>query len=158
MIRAAGPFFLLGKALGSLLLDRVDSDLDRLQAINDLMMTGQQAYGPSFTRTMNNALAASGRRRVRPIQTSLIRASVDISALASEHVRSPSFARRVGGLGLRILRQIADTSGASDLLSYLLFDGEFAAQLIELGRADARARHAELCALVADAGETYLAA
>jgi NTE family protein len=33
----------------------------------------------------------------------------------------------------------------SDLLSYLLFDGEFARQLIELGRDDARARHAELC-------------
>jgi NTE family protein len=35
----------------------------------------------------------------------------------------------------------------ADLLSYLLLDGEFAGQLIELGRADARAHHDELCRL-----------
>jgi hypothetical protein len=34
------------------------------------------------------------------------------------------------------------------LLSYLLFDGEFAGQLIEIGRADARAHHDALCQLV----------
>jgi NTE family protein len=39
-----------------------------------------------------------------------------------------------------------------------LFDGEFAAQLIELGRADARARHAELCALFAELTDDVQAA
>ena len=39
----------------------------------------------------------------------------------------------------------------ADLLSYLLFDGAFAGKLIELGRADARARHEELCAFFAAA-------
>jgi NTE family protein len=52
----------------------------------------------------------------------------------------------------RVLRQLAEGEPRSeaDLLSYLLFDGEFARRLIELGRADARARHAELCAFFED--------
>ena len=46
-----------------------------------------------------------------------------------------------------VVRRISEWEGAgeADLLSYILFDGEFAARLIELGRNDARARHAELC-------------
>lgn len=56
-----------------------------------------------------------------------------------------------GGLRVtrRLLRRIAEWEGAgeADLLSYLLFDGPFAARLIELGRRDADARHDELCAL-----------
>lgn len=42
-----------------------------------------------------------------------------------------------------------DPQRAGDLLGYLLFDGGFTSQLIEQGRADAKARHEELCALFA---------
>ena len=38
-------------------------------------------------------------------------------------------------------------------VSYVLFDGEFAGQLIELGRIDARARHDELCRFFEAPGE-----
>jgi NTE family protein len=38
----------------------------------------------------------------------------------------------------------------ADLASYLLFDGDFAHQLIELGRADARARRQELLEFFGD--------
>jgi len=46
------------------------------------------------------------------------------------------------------MRQLAEGGATrdADLVSYLLFDGEFAGRLVELGRADAKARHAELCA------------
>jgi NTE family protein len=48
----------------------------------------------------------------------------------------------------RVMRRLAegDEQREADFLSYLLFDGEFAGRLIEIGRADARARHEELCA------------
>ena len=77
----------------------------------------------------------------------LIRTSKDIGKIASEFASSPAFARRTGGAAGRLMRRLArrEAQDESDLLSYLLFDGEFARQLIELGRDDARARHAELC-------------
>ena len=45
------------------------------------------------------------------------------------------------------MRRIAesDSSNEADLLSYLLFDGPFASQLIELGRQDAAKQHDNLC-------------
>jgi NTE family protein len=136
-----GPFFLLGKALNALLLDRVDNDLDRLEAINELMEAGERSYGATFTSTLNRELAQAGREhRIRPVRAALVRASRDIGALAADYVRSSGFAKRVGGIAGRMMRRIAGASGEADLLSYLLFDGEFAAQMIELGRADARAR------------------
>ena len=53
------------------------------------------------------------------------------------------------------MRRLAEpeSRNEADLLSYLLFDGGFAGELIELGRADARARHGELCAFFAEARE-----
>ena len=54
----------------------------------------------------------------------------------------------------RLLHKVADENESeADLLSYLLFDGEFAAQLIELGRQDARAQHQELCQFFTEADD-----
>jgi NTE family protein len=87
-------------------------------------------------------------REMRPLRTILVRASQDIGKLCADFIRSPSFHRRVGGVLGRIMRRLSqgDEAREADLLSYLLFDGEFARILIEIGRADARARHEELCA------------
>ena len=47
------------------------------------------------------------------------------------------------------MKQLAEGEATreADLLSYLLFDGEFAGRLIDLGRHDAKLHHEELCAL-----------
>jgi len=142
-----GPLFLLGKALNALLLDRVENDIDRLERINRILLAGCKHYGPGFLDAINQELGSPpGELRTRPLKVVLIRASQDIGRLSAEFVRSPGFAKRVPGVLGRLMRRIAESSIEADLLSYLLFDGEFAAQLIELGRADARKRHAELCA------------
>ncbi|MCQ8140448.1 hypothetical protein, partial [Vibrio parahaemolyticus] len=74
-----------------------------------------------------------------------------LSRLAAEYVASRAFARRERGIIGRVMRCLADAgpTRTGDLLSYLLFDGGFAAELIALGKSDARARHSEICAFFA---------
>jgi NTE family protein len=144
-----GPLFLLGKTLNALLLDRIDTDLARVESINRMLAAGTQVYGKEFTPRINAALGHSPKRGLRPMRTLLVRASEDIGKLAAEFVRSKEFGR-TAGVTMRLLRRLADREARSesDLLSYVLFDGRFAAQLVELGRADAKKKHAELCEFV----------
>lgn len=143
-----GPLFLFGKALNALLLDRIDADIDRLARINLILEAGTKRFGSHFISELNKELGdkrVHGLKRLRIVH---IRASADIGAMAAEYVKSPDFASRSSGMIAGALRRLSEWEGAgeADLLSYILFDGEFAARLIELGRNDARARHAELCA------------
>jgi NTE family protein len=144
-----GPFFLFGKALNALLLDRIDADIDRLHRINLILEAGVRRFGPHFVEELNKELGDKGRlHRLKRLRVVHIRASEDIGLMAGEFARSPEFAARASGMIGKIVRRISEWEGAgeSDLLSYLLFDGEFSARLIELGQNDARARHEELCA------------
>ncbi len=141
------PMTLVGKTLNALLLDRLDADMDRLQRMTAVLDAGTRLYGRGFVQSINQELGLDPDRWMRPVRTVLIRASKDIGLLAGEFVRAPSFSSRATGMVARVMRRLAGSEPAreSDLLSYLLFDGEFCRQLIELGRADARARHEELC-------------
>ncbi len=159
------PFFLLGKTLNALLLDRIDTDLARLEGINRILAAGTRAYGKDFIAKLNEELGHSARRGpndhredepreprgLRTMHATLVRASQDIGKMASEYVQSAHFSR-VGGFLGGIMRRIAesDSSNEADLLSYLLFDGPFAGQLIELGRQDAAAQHDDLCKFFAE--------
>jgi len=143
-----GPWSLIGKALNALLLDRVETDIDRLRRINSILLAGQRRYGSEFIDQINQAMGeGEPGQGLRPLAAMLIDASENIGHLATEYVRSRAFAVRNQGMLGTLLRRLADDerSAESDLLSYVLFDGEFASQLIELGWRDARARHAELC-------------
>ncbi|MFO0757072.1 MAG: patatin-like phospholipase family protein [Byssovorax sp.] len=142
-----GPLFLLGKTLNALMLDRIDNDLSRLESINGILDAGRRRYGPRFVDELNHELGHRPGRGIRPMRAMLIRASQDIGRLCAEFVRSPAFHGKVGGMLGRAMRRLAegDEKNEADLLSYVLFDGTFAGQLIELGRADARTRHDELC-------------
>jgi NTE family protein len=144
-----GPFFLLGKTLNALLLDRIDSDIDRLERINKLLDAGTRIYGAHYLEQLNSELNNPPERFIRPLRAVLVRASADIGQLAAEFVRSSSFARRTQGVLARFMRRLAEgeARNQADFLSYLLFDGEFARQLVELGRKDAAQQHEQLCGL-----------
>src|SRR6185437_11801156 len=147
-----GPLFLLGKTLNALLLDRIDTDLARLQTINRILAAGIQVAGEGFVGGLNHAMGYPEGEGLRPLSALLVRASTDIGAMAAEYVRRPGF--KVGGMTGRLMRALAepDSRNEADLLSYLLFDGGFCGELIALGRADARAMHEELCAFFDEAG------
>jgi len=143
-----GPLFLLGKALNALLLDRIDEDVERLERINAYLEAGERRYGPNFVNEINRELDALGGRRLRKLTTVIVRPSEDLSRLGADFVRQRAFKSQPSGMLGRLIARIAngDLGDEADLLSYLLFDGAFAARLIELGESDARARHDELCA------------
>ena len=73
-----GPLFLLGKTLNALLLDRLDSDIDRLRRINKILEAGCRVYGPHFLDEINQAMGTPpGKQGMRPLATVLVRASAD---------------------------------------------------------------------------------
>jgi NTE family protein len=141
------PLFVLGKAMNALLLDRIENDIDRLVRLNVLLEAGTRRWGPGFTGAINEELGRLGVGGVRPLEVVYVRASRDIGVMAAEYARSPAFTNRVRGLMGRVVRRVAEGESEADLLSYVLFDGEFCGQLIEMGRADARAKHEELVSL-----------
>jgi NTE family protein len=139
------PLFLLGKTLNALLLDRIDNEIDRLEKINTILDAGTRCYGDGFLPAINADLGIPPERALRHMKTVHIRSSENIGELAADHVRSPDF--HVPGLLGRAMKRLAHGEAVreADLLSYLLFDGEFSAKLIELGRTDAAKHHQELC-------------
>ena len=142
------PLFLAGKALNALLLDHTEYDLARMRRINLILEAGATSFGPQFEDMMNRALIGMRGAPLRRIQAVHVRPSEDIGVLASEFVNSGRM--RVHGLvARRLIQRLAsgEARHESDLLSYLLFDGAFAAQLIDLGRHDAAKKADELAAL-----------
>jgi NTE family protein len=135
---ATAPF-ILGKTLNALFLDPTKADVARLQQVNELLEAGIRAYGPSFIEKLNLALPG-GAQPMRYVRELSINPSLDIGTLAAEYARSPRFGSRNLGMAGRFLRQLAERESEyeADLVSYLMFEGEFAAQLIELARSDAR--------------------
>jgi NTE family protein len=149
LTQITSPLYLAGKALNALFADRVDADLARLTHTTEILRAGTRRFGPSFEREINQELVRGGAAELHAIDALCIEPSQDLGVLAAEHVHSRAFAARVPGFVGSVLRRIADgdPTRVGDLLAYLLFDADFTAALIELGRADARARHDDLCAL-----------
>jgi NTE family protein len=142
------PLFLAGKALNALLLDHTEYDLARMQRINLILEAGAASFGDKFEDMMNHALVRLRGAPLRRIQAVHIRPSEDIGALAAQFVRSGRM--QVHGMfARRLIQRLAagEARHESDLLSYLLFDGNFASQLIELGRHDAASKADELAQL-----------
>lgn len=148
------PLFLAGKAINALFADRVEADLDRLDHMNALLRAGRRRFGPGFARDINAELVREGGSPLHEIQSVRVEPSRDLGVMAAEYVTSKGFRSRATCAAGLLLRWLADGDPhrTGDLIGYLLFDGGFTAELIALGRADAAAKHEELCALFGGAG------
>ncbi|AKU96721.1 Patatin [Labilithrix luteola] len=151
--RAPGAAFLLGKVLNAFLLDHVDVDLELLNRLNNVIRDGTKAYGPGFLDAITREASKRNAPPYRYVEAFTIRPSEDLGKLASDHVRkgkfigNPFFTKRLFDL---VDIGVGDEA---DLASYLLFDGHFCRQLIEMGRADAHARRDEILAFFGDAAD-----
>jgi NTE family protein len=140
------PLFLVGKLLNALLLDAVSYDLQVLEGLNRVMGVLDETLTPEERRRFDEVLVDSRGSTYRRIPTLSFEPSKNISLLAGQYLATRLQQRDLGLLLDWLVDRAAAKSSTweSDLASYLLFDGEWAETLIELGRHDARARREEI--------------
>jgi NTE family protein len=125
-----------GVILNAIFLDHLDTDLDHLQRMNELIV----AYRGDGER------AASVSEPMRLVSPLVVSPSEDLALVAQRFVhRMP-----------RVVRYLMDGLGtpdaqSADLMSYLLFDGAYTRTLIDIGYRDAGAHIDEIETFLADA-------
>lgn len=126
--------FLAGKLLNALIADPVERDLAILERFNRLAEILDEALPADERERVADILRETRGRDYKRLETLTLRPTADIGQLAGRRIRDG-----VGGAIGFILKQVMRRTGTdeADWASYVLFDGRFARQLIDLGRADA---------------------
>ena len=145
--RRIGPLFLMGKLLNALLLDPISYDLQVLQRFNKLVSLLDETLTTEERGRIDAAMRDERGIPYRAVQTLVFRPSKDIGHMARE--RAMELGKGATERAVRRLATMEDVWEA-DLLSFVLFDGEHAGRLIDLGRSDVLARADEVRAFFRD--------
>jgi NTE family protein len=128
-----------GVFLNAIFLDHLDTDLDHLRRMNELVSANQGLNGYGGV--------SQPMRRVVPFS---LGPSEDLALVAQR------FAHRMP----KLLRYVLDGLGtpdaqSADLMSYLLFDAAYTRTLVDIGYSDAHERIGEIEAFLFDAGALF---
>jgi NTE family protein len=148
-----GAAFLVGKILNAFLLDHIDYDLDRLRRFNAVIEAVRAIDSPEDLKRFDEVVTKMRGAPYRTIGEYMIRPSEDLGEVAAHIARTGRFKGSGGGPGIQMLRRLATARGAdeADLLSYILFDGLYAAEVARLGYEDGRKHHDDLVKFLSDA-------
>ena len=132
-----------GVFLNAIFLDHLDTDLDHLKRMNELIAANGNG-GSARRRAATASKVSEPMRRVEPF---VVNPSADLAIVAA------AFANKMP----RAIRYVMDGLGtpdaqSADLMSYLLFDSSYTRALIDIGYNDALARIDEIEAFLAGEG------
>ncbi len=141
--------FLVGKILNALLIDRLEYDVAHMRVLNEALRAGLEAYGEDHLERINPHIERERGLGFQIVEDCFVRPSQDIGEIAARHVRRVQKQRSGSWFGSWAFGALTRGSpeDEADLMSYLLFDGEYAMELMELGRHDAAANEEGLAAL-----------
>lgn len=134
------PFFLLGKLLNALILDPISYDLKVLERFNMLMGTLDQALTDDEKARLDQLLIETRGAPYRAVETLAFHPSMDLGRIAGEYLEKRTV--KAGFIVEQLLQRSAllRETYEADLVSFLLFDGEYSRRLVEAGRKDAEDR------------------
>lgn len=123
-MRAPSVARVINTIMNGALLDAVEQDIDRLRRLNE--------YALAIPQEQHKKVA------LRPLDYLFISPSVDIGEMAVEK------AHKLPRMVRFLLKGLGSMHDASELISYLLFESSFCADLIEIGRKDGLAQKEKL--------------
>ncbi len=138
------PFFILGKVLNALLLDPINYDLGVMRRFNKLWGVLEETLTADEMRRVSDVLEDTRGVAYRCLETLVFHPSEDIGDITTRHAKrlgTKSLPSMLVAVSARLRPQFE-----SDLLSFILFDGDFAQELISLGLRDAQHRADEVIA------------
>lgn len=143
--------FLAGKVLNALLIDRLEYDVAHMRVINQVLQAGINACGEGHLEHITPEVEKVRGMGFRMVRDAFVQPSQDMACIAARHVREMR-GKVPGWFGSMVFRALTRGSPdeEADMMSFLLFDGEYAAELIELGQHDAELAENELAALFLD--------
>lgn len=151
--------YLAGRLLNALLLDPVDYDLEVLERFNRLSGALADTLSPADLARVHAVLRETRGAPYRVLQKLVLSPSEDLARLAHEHLREHLSSYKLGAVPRYFLKKAAakDATWEADWAAYLLFDGAYAARLIDLGRRDTFARRREVLEFFAPAADSVAA-
>lgn len=148
------PMFLVGKLLNALLLDPVAYDLQMMQRLNEMMGVLEEALSADQLERVQRVFIEHRGAPYRRLETLVFTPSRDLGRLAGDYIRTGLDASDLSPVARYLIERAARDKlhPEADWASYLLFDGGFARELIEVGRRDAHDKAEEIRAFFAEPG------
>jgi NTE family protein len=156
MKNAPSAQYVAGKLLNALLLDPFEYDLAVLKRINKLVEMLESILTGDEIERVHEMMSQMRGTYYRKLETLVFTPSEDIGRLAHAHLRTHLPKWNVSRIPRFLLRRAAlqDATWEADWAAFVLFDGDFATQLVDLGYRDALARREDIRRFYSERVET----